>query len=152
MTIKYEDYATANQAVLVIFKKDNKVAFMLRQNTGWMDGHYGLPGGRVDNGESYTAAAIREVKEEVGITLQPADLKPVLTLQRHSDDSDWVDIAFEVTNWEGELTNAEPDVHAEITWLAIDDLPHNMVPSMREVFSYLDGKAYIEYGWDETNN
>ncbi len=38
------------------------------------DGRYGLPGGGLHRGEHPANAAIREVREEVGIHLQPADL------------------------------------------------------------------------------
>ena len=34
-------------------------------------GQYALPGGRIDEGETPEQAALRELREEVGLTLEP---------------------------------------------------------------------------------
>jgi 8-oxo-dGTP pyrophosphatase MutT (NUDIX family) len=39
---------------------------------GWWE----LPGGGIDRGESYRGAAIREIKEETGLILEPAQVGP----------------------------------------------------------------------------
>lgn len=141
---------TPYTAAYMIFKKDGKTALLLRGHTGWMDGHYGLIAGRVDKGESFTQAAIREAKEEAGVTIDPADLRVVATFHRHETDSVWVDLLFEVDKWQGELYNAEPDKHDELSWFDPHNLPENMVPSVRfYIEQYLAGKSYAEYGWRE---
>lgn len=148
--MKY-DTARSYQAVYVIFKKDGKVAFVLRTNTDWMNDHYGLPAGKVEKGETYTQAAIREAKEEVGITLTPDQVKPVLTWQRHHDDTDWADVIFEATNWNGELYNAEPEVHGEVAWFSLDALPENVIPELRKMFTaFSEGVHLLETGWKES--
>ncbi|WP_433302977.1 NUDIX hydrolase [Actinoplanes sp. CA-030573] len=42
---------------------------------GYTDAFY-LPGGKPEEGETYAEAAAREVREEVGIVVDPADLEP----------------------------------------------------------------------------
>lgn len=149
------DTAQPYIASFTIFRDGNKVAFVLRENTDWMSGYYGLPSGKVEKGEAFSAAAIREAKEEAGVSVSPADLTQVLTVHRNepgSFASDWVDIYFEAKKWEGKLHNAEPHVHSELTWLDLDALPDNVIPSVRtSLEAWRDGKNYFEYGWDATS-
>lgn len=149
MSGHHDNDATPYMAVYIIFKKDSKVAFLLRGNTGWMDGHYGLVAGRVDKGESIAAAAIREAEEEAGVTIHPADLQLVGTFHRKETDSEWVDLLFEASKWRGDIHNAEPHKHDELAWLDPHELPENMVSSVRfYIEQYLAGKTYAEYGWN----
>jgi 8-oxo-dGTP diphosphatase len=140
--------ATPHIDALIVFRKNNKVAFLLRHNTRWMDGFYGLPGGKVEHGEAYSAAAVREAKEETGITMTPENLKHVLTMHRHSDDGDWVDVIFEAHDWVGEPINNEPNKHAELKWFLLTNLPQNIIPVTRYYLELVSqGKSYGEYGW-----
>lgn len=43
------------------------------------DGRMGFPGGTVDEGESLLEALVREVKEEIGITVKPDKVHPIAT-------------------------------------------------------------------------
>lgn len=143
------DTATPYIASYMILRKGNKVAFVLRSNTSWMNDYYSLPAGKVESDESYTTAAIREAKEEVGVTVKPGDFKQVLTMHRR-EGSDWVDVFFEATKWDGEPFNAEPDVHSELAWLDVDNFPDNVIPSVVFAFEQMkQGKQYCEYGWDD---
>jgi ADP-ribose pyrophosphatase YjhB (NUDIX family) len=121
---------------------------VLRSNTKWMDGHWGLLAGKVEWHESFTNAAVREAKEEGGVTIKPEDLKLKLIAQRHGDDSDWVDAIFEVTTWDGEAYNAEPHMHSELAWFDIDTIPENIIPAVKIYLQAIaEGKTYLEYGW-----
>ena len=53
-----------NHANIVLINEDGKILLVSRK-----DDHkdFGLPGGKVDKGETYEEAAIRELKEETGI-------------------------------------------------------------------------------------
>lgn len=148
MTQVHYDIATPYVAVYILFRRDDKVAFLLREHTSWMNGHFGLPGGKVEKQESILAATVREAKEEVGVDIQPEDLTLILTGQRHHDDSDWLDLVFEASKWEGELHNAEPHMHGELAWFDTGNLPKNTVPY---VITYLEslsaGDNYVEWGW-----
>ena len=136
-------------AVYLLFRREGKLAFVLRANTGWMDGYYGLPAGRVEQGESLAAAAVREAKEEAGVDLSPDDLELVLTAHRNDPDSLWVDAMFEVKDWQGEIHNAEPEVHSELAWLDPDFLPENILPYTKHYLEQLAaGHNYAELGWN----
>lgn len=117
-----------------------------------MNGFYGLPSGKVEINESFTECAIREAKEEVGAKIMASDLTPVLTMHRANRGDHapyWVDLFFEVNKWEGELYNAEPDVHSELAWLDLNNLPDNIVPPVVSALEAIKaGKTYAEYGWE----
>jgi len=147
MKLKY-DIATPYTAVYIIFRKAGKIAFVLRSNTDWMNGYYGLPAGKVEKNESFLAAAVREAKEEVGVKIVPANLKHLMTAHRIEPDSIWVDIFFTPLTYGGELYNAEPHVHSELAWLDPKKLPGNIVPAVRFYIDHIEaGDTYCQYGW-----
>lgn len=56
---------------IVISHKDEVIVLK-----GWLsDGRWGLPGGGIRRGEAAKDAACREIKEETGLNINPADLK-----------------------------------------------------------------------------
>ena len=137
----------------IILRKDKKVLFVMRQNTEWMDGFYGLPGGHVDPRESFKQAASREAKEEIGVDIKPEHLKAVLTFHKGPSDSGEIraGVVFEAESWEGDPVNAEPEKHDHIAWLDENDLPGNVIPETVQKLDYAKkGLIYWEYGWEES--
>ncbi len=62
----------------VILKKDNQVLLIKRvDNAKWYPGCYAFPGGKIDGNETVLFAAMREVKEELGVTLNPEGLSVI---------------------------------------------------------------------------
>jgi 8-oxo-dGTP diphosphatase len=143
---------TTNIPVVCVIMKnaEDRVLFILRSNTGWMDGNYGLPGGHVEAGESFTQAACREVLEEVGIDLNPKDLEYLSTMHLRDEATARINVTFKVTKWSGEPNNMEPAVHSEIAWLDPHDLPPNIVPVDIDRVTQSDAyEKYLEIGWQE---
>ena len=138
--------------VSVIIKKEGKMLFVLRQNTGFSDGMYCLPSGHVEDGERFTEAAVRESLEEVNVTLHPDDLKPVFTIQRLYADEHEVrtGLFFEATKWDGTPKNNEPERHGELAWFDADDLPFDKIMAFHAdaLKGIQQGKIFIETGWD----
>jgi 8-oxo-dGTP pyrophosphatase MutT (NUDIX family) len=63
--------AKGQDTAIIAVMHDNKVLILRRGKTApWQPLKWNLPGGVVDSGESYREAAIRECKEEAGITPQ----------------------------------------------------------------------------------
>lgn len=119
-----------------------------------MDGHYGLPSGKVEWGENYKQAVIREALEEAGVKIKIENLFFVHVAHRHGEDGevfmDWVDIYFEADSWEGEPHNAEPDKAEKLEWLDMNNLPKNIVPPVRAaLLEMAKGSHYSEYGWEK---
>jgi len=151
---KYPEVARPYTACFVILRRGNKVAMVLRKNTGWMDGYYGLPAGKVEWFEQFSTGAIREAKEEAGVDIDLNDLKFVHVVHRHDESvadnkfMDWVDVDFEADKWTGEPHNAEEDKSERLDWLDLNNLPENIVLSQRTALLQIaKGDFYSEYGW-----
>ncbi len=135
-------------AVYLFLRKDNDVLLLKRVNTGYQDGKYGVVSGHVDGGELATDAMRREAKEEAGISIKTDDLRFVHVTHRLNDslDQERVDFFFEAWNWEGDITNLEPEKCDDLSWFAIDKLPENIIPHVRLVLEKeLNHQYYSEY-------
>lgn len=135
-------------AAHVILRDGDKIAMLLRKNTDWMNDHWGLLAGKVEKNESFVQAAIREAKEEGGVTLTAGQLRPVLFAHIHDGSDGWISAVFEVTEWQGEAYNAEPHVHETLKWFDINEVPENTVPNVRKYLeAIIEGDTYIEIDW-----
>ncbi|MDA0890995.1 MAG: CoA pyrophosphatase [Proteobacteria bacterium] len=66
---------------LIVVKYDDECALLLTRRTSSLRAHSGqwaLPGGRMDEGETASEAALREVREEINLTLQPESVMGTL--------------------------------------------------------------------------
>jgi len=147
-----DKYVKVIVAVYAIFEKNGEVLFLKRENTGYFDGSYSLPAGHIDGNETARAAAVREVKEEVGLDILADDLGLVHVIHRKSPTPvphERIDLFFKLNKWQGEPTNAEPHKHAEVKWLPVIKLPENIVPEVRSALDKIAaGEAFSELGFD----
>jgi 8-oxo-dGTP pyrophosphatase MutT (NUDIX family) len=136
-------------SVFVLLMKDDEVCMLQRTGTGWMDGWFSIPAGGLDADETLHAAAIREAHEETGVRIAPEHLRYVHTLHSKTDGRAWLGHFFQATAWEGTPELREPDKHGDLQWRAINALPPETVPYVRQaILSVTAGVPYSEYGWD----
>ncbi|NEA35118.1 NUDIX domain-containing protein [Streptomyces sp. SID13031] len=130
-------------AAYVALRRGDQVLMLLRANTGYMDGFWALPAGHVEHGESVLAAAIREVREEVGVEIDPADLVALTAMHRTGGNGlaidERVDFFFTTTRWTGEPRLMEPGKAAGLDWFSLDELPDPVVPHEARVLAGLNG-------------
>lgn len=134
-------------AVHLFLCRGEEVLLLLRANTGYEDGKFGVVAGHVEAGETVTEAAIREAREEAGITVARGDLALAGIMHRKSQD-ERIDFFFEVHRWLGTPANCEPDKCAGLAWYRRDGLPANMVTYIRDALALpRDGRWFEEHGW-----
>lgn len=121
-------------AAYAILIKEHKVLLLLRKNTGWMDGNYGLPAGHQEKNEMIKEALIREVKEEIGLDVEQTNLTFYHVMHRNeagTNNFEYIDFFFKIEYWEGEPKNNEHEKHGGIKWFDLDSLPENIVPNVK---------------------
>jgi 8-oxo-dGTP pyrophosphatase MutT (NUDIX family) len=76
-----EGLQAAAVAIVLVPGEEGRAAFLLTRRAPRLRSHGGqwaLPGGRIDRGESQEAAALRELREELDLTLEPSSVLGLL--------------------------------------------------------------------------
>jgi 8-oxo-dGTP diphosphatase len=138
-------------AVQALVLDGSRVLLARRSGSGFHDGELGLPAGHVDGGEPLRSALVREVAEEVGLAVDPADARLVLTAHFAPEvpgDREYLHAFFAVRRWSGEPRIGEPDRCTELRWADVDDLPPDTVGHVAAaVAAWRSGEVLLELGW-----
>ena len=114
---------SAIRDVYVLAHRDGQVLLLLRTGTGYRDGEWGLPSGKVEPGETYAEAAARELQEETGLEAPDARaLRLVHVVERVTATGVWLGIFFHL-DVDGDPVNREPHKHGDIGWFDPSALP-----------------------------
>ncbi|NCC71082.1 NUDIX domain-containing protein [bacterium] len=136
------------KASLTILEKDAKILMIRRYNTGFADGLYTLPSGKVELNETFAQAAIRETLEEVNAKIKFSNLESVLIMFEKTKDIEWIHHFFLCKEWEGKIQNMEVNKCDDIDWFDINNLPENTLAFVKDAIKkiYFDKQHYCEYG------
>jgi ADP-ribose pyrophosphatase YjhB (NUDIX family) len=99
--------------------------------------HWGLPGGKVEWLEPVTAAVAREVREELGIAIEPVRLLCVCDQIDAAAGTHWLAPVYLVDRFDGEPRLMEPDKHAAVGWFPLDALPVPLTAATRMALEHL---------------
>ncbi|HSK67125.1 MAG TPA: NUDIX domain-containing protein [Anaerolineales bacterium] len=144
--------ATFPVTVHLFFFRGNLVLLLRRFNTGYADGQYSVPAGHLDGGETVIDATRREAQEEVGVRIDPQDIHFSSVMHRR-DGLERVDFFLEIVKWDGEPVNCEPDKCDELLWVAIDALPSNTIPYIRQALrNHFQKLPFDEFGWPASSH
>ncbi|MDO5655152.1 MAG: NUDIX hydrolase [Flavobacteriaceae bacterium] len=123
-------YHNCAAAVMVLIRQKDKVMFTVRNNEP-QKGMLDFPGGFVDPKETAQYAAIRELREELGLHIKEEDLRLLDT-----EPNDYIfldilyrtlDILFETHLPEGQEINLEQSEIQGIKWLSSDEIDLNQI-------------------------
>ena len=97
------------EVTLCFLLKENKICLALKKR-GFGEGKMNGVGGKVEAGETIEDAAVRELKEEVGVSAQSAHLEKMGSIDFHfNDNPEWNQRmhVFLIKKWEGEPAESE---------------------------------------------
>jgi 8-oxo-dGTP pyrophosphatase MutT (NUDIX family) len=137
--------------VHVLLVRDGGLLLTQRRGSDEFAQRWHLPSGKLDAGEPITAAAAREAREEIGVVIDPADLRVVhVTHVAGSGPEPRRGVFLHAGRGEGEPYNAEPEKCSAVQWFPVDqlgDLDIIEYPAVG-IDAFLSGSAsYSEHGW-----
>lgn len=143
-------------AVIVHDRVNDSVVLLQRgPQAKFARGMWDLPVGKSAPGEPITETAVRELREETGLTVDPAGLRVAHIIHSSfgvESPSGFITVVFAVHEWSGELANLEPEKHAHVAWVKAYKIPENFVETTGSALrGYLTGGSNISLsGWADT--
>jgi 8-oxo-dGTP diphosphatase len=120
----------------VVINAAGEILLLLRKKAPEI-GHWTIPGGTVEFGETLEHAIIRELEEEIGV---PCEIDCILGITNHIlplEGTHWVAPAFLVHPVSGQPTNREPETHEEMRWFPPSSLPERITLTTAKAVEYL---------------
>ncbi len=140
---------SAIRDVYVVVRRHNDVLLLLRSGTGYRDGEWGPPSGKVELGETYADAAVRELYEETGLLVAPDAIRFLHIVERiPSSGSPWLGVFVEVDleSAIGTPVNREPRKHSTLQLFPISELPVGTIDYVRHVLDAVErGEHHSEW-------
>lgn len=104
-------YLTQNEKLLLLLRHELKI----EPNT-WC-----VPGGKVDEGETLVAAAVRELKEETGIIADESELHYFTTIYKTNPTFNLLFHIFSLQKNERPEVTLNPTEHVQYRWATLEE-------------------------------
>ena len=127
----------------VLVMRGNKVLLGKRRGSHG-DGYYAAPGGHIEFGESFAAAAAREVREETALEITNLRLLSVgnYLFTRTDGERHYIDVDFVCEAPAGEAQLCEPEKCDGWAWYELNALPQPLfIVTQRMIESLQSGMA-----------
>ena len=116
-------------AACVLVRTDGRVLLARRPTGRPLAGLWEFPGGKIEKKEEPEAALIRELKEELGIDIARADLKPLTFVSHAYADFHLLMPLYLCERWQGDTEGLEGQ---ELAWARPDGLHDYAMPPADE--------------------
>ena len=100
-----------------LIRADGRVLLQQRAPGRSMAGLWEFPGGKIEAGESPEAALVREIDEELGISIDIDDLAPVAFASQGLGDRHLVLLLYIARRWSGE---PQPLDASALDWVVVE--------------------------------
>lgn len=125
----------------LLVNNEHKLLIAKRPIEKPLGGLWEYPGGKVEKGESLKEALVRELKEEIGVTVDPNTLSPLTLCTKSYPYFDLEINFFWCTNWIGTPHGVEGQ---EIKWIGAKELPaHPMPGENSELHPFIEEKLRV---------
>lgn len=104
---------------------DGRVLIAQRPEGKQLAGQWEFPGGKVEHGETPETALIRELQEELGITVRQACLAPFVFASHTYESFHLLMPLYLIRRWEGEPEARE---HKALKWVRPNDMRNYEMP------------------------
>ncbi|PNV61512.1 DNA mismatch repair protein MutT [Clostridium sp. chh4-2] len=129
--------------MLCMVYDNNKLLLQNRVKEDWKG--YTFPGGHVEKQESFVQAAVREIKEETGLTIFSPKLCGIKQFQT-DDDERYIVLLFKTDRFEGTLTSSE---EGEMMWIDRSRLgEYPLVDDFMELLEVFDSPDLNEFMYE----
>ena len=137
-----------NVFAIALLLNGDQIVMLERAHTNFADGMFGLPGGKVEQGETARQAVKREIQEETGLDLPLEAFTLVHTFHRKGTETELVALVFSANISGMSPINGEPHKHTSLQFFNLQKLPANIIPAHKQALEYIAQQiTYSEHGW-----
>jgi len=147
--LKASSKVTNNPTLLLVVaaafhRQDGRWLMHRRPANKQHGGLWEFPGGKVEEGETPQEALVREVSEELGIAVEPAELKPLGFAQsdQTNRENPIVILLYRIENWVGDAQALEG---GEVDWFNPSEIQNLDKPPLDcDLVQQLFGRTTLE--------
>ncbi|RJO79367.1 NUDIX domain-containing protein [Nocardia panacis] len=138
--------------VLLLLTRDDTVLLARRRNTGYADGQWNLPSGKLEQHEHVIDAMLRETREEIGLSLSPNDIRMVTSIHyRAPEGHARIGFVFHADGQNMNPVNQEPEKCSALDWFPMNELPDPIVPyTAAAIEMFCAGIQFGVCGWSDS--